>query len=155
MDNVQRSTIVLMSHHHKLLDLISTLCSLYSVVAVVCRPLRVRSAMSLLPFCVSPTIAHCWQPCGNLYRHDEVDQRFLQQNCSILWVIRSHHPGETMHHINPFCVSGLWISTDAHALDLYFSFHKIDTAIGHINSCRHVDGTYINRYCSLLSVRPS
>jgi hypothetical protein len=42
------------------------------------------------------------------------------------------HTGEMMEHLRPFCGCGVWISIDAHALDLYFKLQKMARAVGDV-----------------------
>jgi hypothetical protein len=53
----------------------------------------------------------------------------LQQNCSPLWGIQPQDAGEMIYHLQSFCCSESWISTNAHEPILYSRMHKTDTAI--------------------------
>jgi hypothetical protein len=70
---------------------------------------------------VSLIIAQCWHPCRNLHRHNEVSQ-CLQQNCSSLQGIQTQLADKTVHYLQSYCYSGLWISIGVHVMDLYFRF---------------------------------
>jgi hypothetical protein len=109
-----------------------TCIALHSVLAVLSRRLRSRSAMYLLAFFRFFSGRHTlWHPYSNIHRRDEVDQRYLQQNCSLRG-IQSQHASKTIHHLQPYFRSGLWIRIGAHALDLYVSSCRKQIAIGRI-----------------------
>jgi hypothetical protein len=74
------------------------LCSLHSVVAVRGRPLRGRSAMILSPSLMCFTQSRTWlAPTQDTQGPAKIDQKYLQQICSLLKEIRSQHASERSH----------------------------------------------------------
>lgn len=50
------------------------------------------------------------------------------RSCSPKSGIQLQHASKMMHHLQPFCHSGLEIITGMHVLDVYFVLQKTDTA---------------------------
>jgi hypothetical protein len=110
-------------------SVISTSCSLHLVMAVLGQLLWADQwCLCSHLLIVSPGVPHCSHPSRNFCRHDEVNQRCLQQNCSPSQRIKSQYTGETVHHLLPFYRSELWISIGAHVLNMYFRLQKTDIA---------------------------
>lgn len=99
------------------------LCPLLSVVAVLGRLLQGRLATSLLPplKCFTQSLTRL-APMPDTYKSAKIDKKYLQQICFPLWEIKSQDACVKNTSFTAICRSGLWITTDEHALNLNVRF---------------------------------